>query len=125
MDNLQLMKVPSFAGVLITICLFPVAVIVYRLFYHPLSPVPGPKAAAATRLWYAYQVRKGRARWLTQMLHEKYGPIVRVTPNMVWFNTEDGFKEVYSEAFRPDCRNWVKLTILRGWLAIWKVRLVL
>lgn len=88
---------PPIVAAATTVCLFPVAVIVYRLLFHPLSRIPGPRLAAITRLWYAYQVRKGRARELTQMLHGKYGPIVRVTPNMVWFNTEDGFREVYSK----------------------------
>ena len=90
-------ELPPTVAVLTTLCLLPVAVVVYRLFFHPLARIPGPKTGAITTLWFAYQARKGRARELTQMLHDKYGPIVRVTPNMVWFNTAEGFREVYSK----------------------------
>ncbi|PGH27909.1 hypothetical protein AJ80_00459 [Polytolypa hystricis UAMH7299] len=78
-----------------TICLLPATVIIYRLFFHPLARIPGPKLAAITRLWYALQGRSGRARELTKWLHGTYGPVVRVAPNIIWFNTEDGVKEVY------------------------------
>ncbi|PGH16663.1 hypothetical protein AJ79_01535 [Helicocarpus griseus UAMH5409] len=78
-----------------TICLLPATIAIYRLFFHPLARIPGPKIAAVTTLWYALHVRSGRARELTKWLHETYGPVVRVTPNMVWFNMEDKVKEVY------------------------------
>lgn len=80
----------------VTLLLLPMAVVVYRLFFHPLARVPGPRLAAITTVWYAYQTRKGRARELTKMLHETYGPVVRVCPNQVWFDTEEAFRQVYS-----------------------------
>jgi hypothetical protein len=95
-----------------SICLLPATVIIYRLLLHPLARIPGPKLAAITRLWYALEGRSGRARELSKWLHDTYGPVVRVAPNMVWFNTQDAVREVYSE---PDLftRAWKlrKLTI--------------
>jgi hypothetical protein len=67
----------------------------YRLFLHPLAQVPGPRLAAITNIWQAHYVRNGRVRELGKGLPKKYGPVVRVGPNEVWFNTADAFKQIY------------------------------
>ncbi|ROV90642.1 hypothetical protein VMCG_10017 [Cytospora schulzeri] len=69
---------------------------VYRLYLHPLSRIPGPRLAAVTNCWYAYQVRNGHMLRLGKTLHKQYGPVVRVGPNEVWFNTKDAFRLIYS-----------------------------
>lgn len=73
------------------------AVAVYRLFLHPLSRIPGPRLAAVTNCWLAYNVRNGHMLQLGKTLHAQYGPAVRVGPNEVWFNTKDAFRLIYSE----------------------------
>lgn len=70
-------------------------VVAYRLTLHPLSKVPGPKLAAMSNIWYAYQVRNGRVHLLGKTLHEQYGPVVRVGPNELWFNTKEAFDAIY------------------------------
>jgi hypothetical protein len=60
---------------------------IYRLFFHPLASIPGPKPAAVT-WWYdtyydCFYEGGGRLPWKTKELHERYGPIIRVTPNEV------------------------------------------
>ena len=67
----------------------------YRLVFHPLARVPGPRLAAVTNIWQAHQVRNGRVRELGKGLPKEYGPVVRVGPNEVWFNTADAFKQIY------------------------------
>ncbi len=67
----------------------------YRLFFHPLARIPGPKLAAISNIWQAYHVRNGRSCELGKTLHKKYGPVVRVGPKEVWFNSEEAFKEIY------------------------------
>jgi hypothetical protein len=74
------------------------AVAVYRLFFHPLSRIPGPRLAAVTNGWLAYNVRNGRMLQLGKTLHADYGPAVRVGPNEVWFNTKDAFRLIYSKS---------------------------
>ena len=69
--------------------------IVYRLLFHPLARIPGPKLAALSNVWQAHHVRDGRSCELGKTLHLKYGPVVRVGPNEVWFNSEEAFKEIY------------------------------
>uniref|UniRef100_L2GBV3 Cytochrome p450 71d7 n=1 Tax=Colletotrichum fructicola (strain Nara gc5) TaxID=1213859 RepID=L2GBV3_COLFN len=79
-------------------------VIAYRLVLHPLACVPGPKIAALSNIWYAYHARNGRMLELGKTLHRRYGPMVRVGPNEVWFDSVDAFKHIYiSTALqRPD-----------------------
>lgn len=75
------------------------AIPIYRLTFHPLAQVPGPRAAAISNFWQARHVRDGRARELGKTLHKKYGHVVRVGPNEVWFNSGEAFKNIYSMAF--------------------------
>lgn len=58
-------------------------IIITRIFFHPLSSVPGPFFARVTKLWVIWQVRKGRSDLLYPSLHAKYGPIVRIAPDQV------------------------------------------
>lgn len=70
-------------------------IVAYRLTLHPLANVPGPKLAAISNIWYAYQARNGYAHLLGKTLHEQYGPVVRVGPNELWFNTKEAFDAIY------------------------------
>ncbi|KAK5996914.1 Cytochrome P450 monooxygenase sdnT [Cladobotryum mycophilum] len=76
--------------------LFLAAVAVYRLLLHPLARVPGPRLAALSNAWYAYHVRNGRTVELGRKLHQKYGEVVRVGPNELWFNSKEAFDTIYN-----------------------------
>jgi hypothetical protein len=78
-----------------------ITIILYRLHFHPLSKVPGPRFAAISNLWHAYHVRNGHMLELGKTLHKRYGPMVRVGPNEVWFNSKEAFKRIYSESRKP------------------------
>ncbi len=88
------LDVALFPAVVVTI-LPLVVLIVHRLFSHPLARVPGPKLAAISNIWQARHVRDGRSCELGKTLHKTYGPVVRVGPNEVWFNSVEAFKEIY------------------------------
>lgn len=49
----------------------------YRLLFHPLRSFPGPRLAALTKLWHAYQCRDSRNFRVLDRLHHKYGDFVR------------------------------------------------
>lgn len=70
-------------------------VVGYRLFLHPLAHVPGPRLAAISNVWHAYHIRNGRMLMLGKTLHKRYGPVVRVGPNEVWFDSVAAFKHIY------------------------------
>jgi hypothetical protein len=60
------------------VCFHFVALVVYRLYIHPLAHFPGPKLAAATG-WYEafYQLfsgpQGGQFIFVIEELHKKYG----------------------------------------------------
>ncbi|KAI0888437.1 cytochrome P450 [Annulohypoxylon maeteangense] len=76
--------------------LLPLSLFVYRLFLHPLAKIPGPRLAAITSLWYVYQVKQGRMAALSKNLHKKYGPVVRISPNEVSFDSREAFQAIYT-----------------------------
>lgn len=66
-----------------------------RFFFHPLKHVPGPWFAAMTNLhqWYCYQ--SGKEHLIRQAMHEKYGPVVRVAPDLVEISDSKFLPVVY------------------------------
>lgn len=48
---------------------------IYRLYFHPLNKIPGPRLAAATHLveFYYDIVKGGKFIWEVERMHEKYG----------------------------------------------------
>ncbi|KAF7894780.1 uncharacterized protein EAF01_010230 [Botrytis porri] len=57
------------------------SIIIYRVVFHRLRSFPGPRLAAATKLWSIWKTRDSRNHLLMQRLFEQYGPIVRTAPN--------------------------------------------
>ncbi|KAF8246397.1 cytochrome P450 [Wilcoxina mikolae CBS 423.85] len=70
----------------------------YRLLFHPLRKFPGPKLAALSDIWLGYVTFCGRPHYITQDLHEKYGPIVRVAPNQLSFATPSSYQDIYARS---------------------------
>lgn len=65
--------------------LYYVVVVIYRLYFHPLSAIPGPRLAAATG-WYEFcydVIQGGVLVFELKRLHEKYGPVIRISPREV------------------------------------------
>ena len=76
---------PTFAagGVIASVLLSWLTIAIYRLFFHPLAPFPGPKLAAVTVLYEAYyDVWKG-GKYIFKLneLHRKYGKIPKSLPS--------------------------------------------
>ena len=65
----------SLSYLLILFCSYLIIGSIYRLYFHPLARVPGPKLAALT-LWYEFYhdfIRKGKYLWVIGDMHAKYG----------------------------------------------------
>ncbi|KAJ3533591.1 hypothetical protein NMY22_g7270 [Coprinellus aureogranulatus] len=74
-----------------------------RLYFHPLAHFPGPKVAALTG-WYAayYDIFKGGTMIeQLEVLHRKYGHVVRIGPNALHFANPQAFDSIYGDRRFP------------------------
>ena len=62
---------------------------------HQLASFPGPKVAAASRLWYTRSLLAGRLPFDLERLHNQYGKVVRVAPNELSYTDSGAWKEIY------------------------------
>ncbi|KAJ4252404.1 hypothetical protein NW762_011003 [Fusarium torreyae] len=73
---------------------------IYRLYFHPLAKVPGPKLAALTSWYCAYYdiIGGGQSIWKIKELHEQYGPVVRTRPDTVHVNDPAFIDKLYTQS---------------------------
>jgi hypothetical protein len=67
-----------------------------RNLYSPLSKVPGPPYTKLTSLWLIIQEITSNRRSYIHSLHQKYGPVVRLSPNEVSVTSVEAIKEIYT-----------------------------
>ncbi len=87
-----------------------VLLILTQSFISPLRSVPGPFLARFTRLWYFNRVEKGRFEHENIALHRKYGPVVRVAPDMYSLDDPSIIKTVYGIGSKFSKSDWYE-----GW----------
>ncbi|OAL36555.1 hypothetical protein AYO20_04171 [Fonsecaea nubica] len=81
---------------------FVVVRAVHRITLHPLAKFPGPKLAGMTSLYQAWYDLRPSTSYIKHFpaLHERYGPIVRITPNQLHIFD----MAAYNEIFKPGTR---------------------
>ena len=76
--------------------LYFVGLFVYRLYFHPLAKVPGPWYNKVSRIPFAIKTYYGLTGQNAVELHEKYGEVVRISPDQVSFTSGDtAWQEIY------------------------------
>ncbi|OAP57865.1 hypothetical protein AYL99_08603 [Fonsecaea erecta] len=75
---------------------------VYRITLHPLAKFPGPKLAGMTSLYQAWYDLRASTSYIKQFhgLHERYGPIVRITPNQLHIFDMTAYNEIFKVGTR-------------------------
>jgi hypothetical protein len=68
---------------------------VQRRLFHPLRQIPGPWANSVSELPAALALVRGNQHVYYKSLHEKYGPVVRVSPNELSFISVEARQEIY------------------------------
>ncbi|KAF2730915.1 benzoate 4-monooxygenase cytochrome P450 [Polyplosphaeria fusca] len=71
---------------------------IYNLYFHPLAGFPGPWWAHVSTLheFYYDVVQGGLYTKVIHQMHEKYGPIVRITPRELHISDATYFHEIYT-----------------------------
>ncbi|KJK75260.1 hypothetical protein H634G_09278 [Metarhizium anisopliae BRIP 53293] len=74
----------------------------YRLSFHPLAGIPGPKITACTHLYEFFYnvVRPGKFLFKIEEMHHQYGPIVRINPREVHVSDPSFYDEIYASSRR-------------------------
>ncbi|KAK1759126.1 cytochrome P450 [Echria macrotheca] len=72
------------------------AYLVVTYLRSPLRHYPGPFLANFTNLWRMYYIRRGRFHLDMAQLHKKYGPVVRIAPNVLDVDDPSLIKTVFS-----------------------------
>ncbi|KAK4233426.1 cytochrome P450 [Achaetomium macrosporum] len=86
--------------------------ILHRRLFHPLRSVPGPWINSVSELPAAFALVTGNQHLYYRSLHEKYGPVVRVSPNELSFISVEAREEVYG--LRKSGLNMEKSPIFLG-----------
>ncbi|KAI4758394.1 cytochrome P450 monooxygenase [Aureobasidium sp. EXF-3400] len=88
--------------------------VVYRAFFTPLRGIPGPWHAAFVNWRLKIAVLGGRRADYIHELHQKYGPIVRITPNEVAINDPASFKDIHKIGSGFNKTNWYEYLNTNG-----------
>ena len=84
-----------------TIC--QLSIYAYNTWLHPLSRFPGPRLAAISSLPKIRNALKGNGVHCVVDLHQKYGAVVRISPNELSFSSANSLKDIYG--FKTAGRN--------------------
>lgn len=78
---------------------YPLYIIIYRLFFSPLSKIPGPWQTRISSLLEVNALKEQRrTQWVSELFVENPGAVaVRTGPSSVSFNHPDAVKAIYGK----------------------------
>ncbi|KAF4464692.1 cytochrome p450 monooxygenase [Fusarium albosuccineum] len=82
--------------ILAALVLFQICQALYSAWLRPLAKIPGPRLPTATSLWIRWQRWHGRLSFEADKLLTKYGPIVRIAPNIVLVNDVESVQTLFA-----------------------------
>ncbi|KAL4926326.1 cytochrome P450 [Aspergillus undulatus] len=77
------------------LCSYGISLSIYRLYFHPLARFPGPRLNAISSLPSISSLLRGRLGFENKQLHDKYGSVVRVSPNELSFSSAQAWEDIY------------------------------
>lgn len=84
----------SIWALLVLVVAYVVWTVVYAYTLHPLAKFPGPWWAHISRIPYWIVAVQGDQIKLMRRLHEKYGPVIRFSPNELSYTDPQAWKDV-------------------------------
>lgn len=82
-------------AILASFAIYQMTKMVYFANIHTLRKVPGPWMSSATSLWIRWQRWHGKLSLEADKLMTKYGPIVRISPNLVILNDPEAVEKIF------------------------------
>jgi cytochrome P450 len=79
----------------VSFVIYLIALAIYRRTFHPYKDFPGPWIASITPLWYWRAVRFARAQDHQLPIHQKYGSMVRISPDQIQISDPAALEVVY------------------------------
>ncbi|PHH93158.1 hypothetical protein CDD83_14 [Cordyceps sp. RAO-2017] len=70
-------------------------ILAYNIFWHPLAHFPGPLHYGATIFPWAYHAFRGTLPFETLKMHNKFGPVVRISPGQLSFIGPAAWQDIY------------------------------
>ncbi|KAM7203059.1 P-loop containing nucleoside triphosphate hydrolase protein [Rhypophila sp. PSN 637] len=97
LDLESIWSLGTVTNVLVAVLGYHLCLGIYRIWFHPLSGVPGPWYMAASHLpeFYYGVLLGGKLFRAIDAVHEKYGPVVRISPREVHFDDVDMISILY------------------------------
>ncbi|OAL29839.1 hypothetical protein AYO20_09032 [Fonsecaea nubica] len=83
----------SHLGLTVAVCV--VLYFVSQRYKTGLRHIPGPFVASFSGFWRAWEVAKGDWHVKNLELHRRYGPLVRIAPNVVSVSDPDALRVIY------------------------------
>ena len=84
--------------------------VVWTLYISAYRKIPGPFLAKFTDLWRLLSALSRQPEVAQRQLHEKYGPVVRLGPNMISVSDPAMIDEIYS---RKTVLNKVRISVCK------------
>jgi hypothetical protein len=89
----------ALVAAVVLLCITATFILAIRQLYlhltSPLRHIPGPFFAKYTNLWRFFDHLDGRSELTQQILHEKYGSVVRLGPDLVSLSDPELIRTVY------------------------------
>ncbi|KAF5722314.1 pisatin demethylase cytochrome P450 [Fusarium mundagurra] len=108
------MAILPIAAAVLAVVLFIKHIFLDPLILSPLRHVPGPKSFAATKWRLAYEDWKGTRTRTIFKLHQQYGPVVRIGPHEVSFNSLSALRTIYGPGSRYGRTNFYRMFDVYG-----------
>ncbi|OCL02961.1 putative cytochrome P450 monooxygenase [Glonium stellatum] len=87
---------------------------IYNAFFHPLRHFPGPKLWSTTFLFRHVAAMRGQLDWSIKAFHDKYGDVVRFSPDELSFSSEQAWKDIYGHRDVPLVKDPGWYSIVKG-----------
>ncbi|PTD02572.1 Cytochrome P450 monooxygenase vrtK [Fusarium culmorum] len=81
--------------------LYMLALVIYRIFFHPLAKYPGPFLGKFTDIIPMIYMFKTERMYNQRDMLRKYGSPVRVSTNQLYFSDMKSFADIYGQSSNP------------------------